>query len=296
MSRLAAWGLAAVTIASPLPAQQFNSLTVGIRPVQPCESHPGACRDEFRVVSQRENASAWPILLSAILPGTGQAVNGSSRALPYLAIEAFAWTAFVQHSLAYRRRRDGYRNLAASAARAAFSDIRPNGDFEYYERMTHYLEAGRYDLVAGGVIQPETDTATYNGAVWLLARRTYWTDPSVAPDMTSQEWNRAMAFYTSRAYDQLYRWSWTNAPREYGEFVTLIDESNEANRRAMFDLGVVIANHVLSTVDAYITVRLQRDHRRGDLSIEGAVPLSRLVNPTATVKRISQATRRILLK
>jgi hypothetical protein len=52
---------------------------------------------------------------------------------------------------------------------------------EYYERMTHYPEAGRYDLVAGGGLEPETDSTTYNGAVWLLARRTYWADPARRP-------------------------------------------------------------------------------------------------------------------
>jgi hypothetical protein len=75
----------------------------------------------------------------------------------------------------------------------------------------------------------------------------------------------------------LYRWSWTNAPNEYAQFNALIDESNEANRLAMVDLGVVIANHVLSTVDAYITLRLRRDPRRGEFSIEGTLPLPRSV-------------------
>lgn len=201
---------------------------------------------------------------------------GSSRALPYLAIESFAWTSFVRHSLQYRRRRDGYRDLAAKVARAPFSSTRPNGDFDYYERMTHYQEAGRYDLVAGGALEPETDTSTYNGAVWLLARRTYWSDPSVMPAPSSPEWTRAIAFYEARAYDQLYRWSWTGAPQEYTAFVNLIDGSNDANRLAMLDLGVVIANHALSTVDAYVTLRLRSDPLRREFAVEGQLPLPRV--------------------
>ena len=142
--------------------------------------------------------------------------------------------------------------------------------------MTHYLEAGRYDLMAGGALEPETDTTTYNGAVWLLARRTYWSNPSIAPDMSSAEWMRAVSFYEARAYDQLYRWSWSNAPQEYAAFLALIDESNDANRLAMLDLGVVIANHVLSTVDAYITLRLRRDPLRREFAVEGQLPLPRV--------------------
>jgi hypothetical protein len=201
---------------------------------------------------------------------------GSSRAVPYLAIEAFAWTSFVRHSLQYRRRRDGYRDLAANVARAPFSAIRPHGDFAYYERMTHYVETGRYDLIAGGALEPETDSTTYNGAVWLLARRTFWSNPSIAPDTASREWMRAIAFYQARAYDQLYRWSWTSAPQEYAAFLALITKSNDANRLAMLDLGVVIANHLLSTVDAYITLRLRRDPLRREFAVEGQLPLPRV--------------------
>lgn len=201
---------------------------------------------------------------------------GSSRAIPYFAIEAFVWTSFVRHSLQYRRRRDGYRDLAANVARAPFSVSRPNGEFEYYERMTHYRESGRYDLVAGGALEPETDTTTYNGAVWLLARRTYWTNPTVPPDQSSPEWMRAIAFYQGRAYDQLYRWSWTGASMEYARFLTLIHESNDANRMAMIDLGVVIANHVLSTVDAYVALRLRSDPLRREFALEGQLPLLRV--------------------
>jgi hypothetical protein len=142
--------------------------------------------------------------------------------------------------------------------------------------MTHYLEAGRFDLVAGGGLEPETDSSTYNGSVWLLARRTFWSDPGSAPDTTSAEWQRAISFYRNRAYDQAYRWSWTNAPAEYSMFVGLIRESNVANRQALQNLGLIIANHVLSTVDAFITVRLHRQGSGRSFGLEGAIPLGRL--------------------
>jgi hypothetical protein len=203
-----------------------------------------ACLTSGAAPAQGTSApTAWSVLLSAVLPGGGQAVNGSSRAFAYLAVEAFAWASYTNHALEYRRRRNGYRQLAATVARAPFSDVRPDGDFAYYERMTHYAEAGRYDLIAGGSLDPETDTATYNGAVWLLARRTYWTDPFVTPDSLAPEWQRAVAFYRSRAYDELYRWSWTNAPLEYSRFLALIDESN-ADRLAELPV-VATQDHAL---------------------------------------------------
>ena len=101
-----------------------------------------------------------------------------------------------------------------------------------------------------------------------------WADPATPPDTTSTEWMRAVAFYRSRAYDQLYRWSWSQAPVEYSEFKGLIRESNDANRRALQDLGVIIANHVLSTVDAYITVRLRRNTESNGFALRGSIPFS----------------------
>ena len=278
MSRLLAWALVLATAASPLHAQRRSPAGFARSAIRCNALTTGAfasCDQPAPMAAQESvSGSAWAIAASALLPGSGQAILGNSRALPYLAVEAFAWTSYLNHSLEYRRHRDGYRGLASRVARAPFSSIRPNGSFEYYERMTHYLEAGRFDVVAGGGIDPETDSATFNGAVWQLARRTYWSNPAVAPDTSSAEWQRAVAFYRARAYDQLYRWSWTNAPNEYSAFLALISESNDANRRAMTDLGVVIANHVLSTVDAYITIRVTRDARWQAYGLEGSLPFA----------------------
>jgi hypothetical protein len=281
MARALAWWLGVASVVSPLHAQQRSAVAA----VPPRQSDRCAriaidlhalCGGSVSMPGQDAgSATAWSIAASAILPGSGQAILAANRALPYLAVEAFAWTSYVRHSVEYRRDRDGYRDLASRVARAAYSAVRPHGDFEYYERMTHFQEAGRYDLVAGGGLEPETDSATFNGAMWLLARRTYWADPSVPPDTTSAEWKRAVAFYRARAYDQLYRWSWTHAPLEYSAFIDLIRESNDANRRALQDLGVIIANHVLSTVDAYITVRLRREADAQGFALEGSIPLAR---------------------
>ncbi len=273
MPRSLAWWLVFASVATPLDAQQRYA--AGVVPVH-ATNRDSTTRPIHGMPSQTTGSSAWAIAASALLPGAGQAILETNRAVPYLAVEAFAWTSYVRHSIAYRTHRDGYRNLAATVARAPFSSLRPNGDFAYYERMTHYAEAGRYDLVPGGGLDPETDTLTYNGATWLLARRTYWRNPDQSPAAGSTEYERAVAFYRSRAYDQLYRWSWTSAPAQYASFKSLIRESNDANRKAMVNLGVVIANHVLSTVDAYITIRLRGDAQRRSLGFDASVPLGNL--------------------
>lgn len=209
----------------------------------------------------RATRARWAPAASALLPGAGQAMLDQNRFLPYLALEAYAWVQYIADSREGARQRAGYRRLARTVARAQFSSTAPTGNWEYYERMEHYVESGVYDAVPGGALQPEPDTTTFNGSVWLLARETYWEDPSIAPDPTSEAYRKAIAFYAQRAVAPDYRWSWRDAQLEQDLFRRTIARSNDYYRRAAQDLAVVIANHVLSTVDSYVTVRLR--NRRG---------------------------------
>ncbi len=202
--------------------------------------------------------SWWSVPASAIIPGLGQAVLGVNRAIPYSAIELFAWTAYVDQSTTARLQRRAYRVLADQAARSTFTTEFPTGDFEYYEHMAHFVEAGQYDRIPGGELDPETDPATFNGAIWALARRTFWPQPDVPPDTSSDPWKRAISMYRMRAYPEAYRWSWRNTPTEYRRFQALIEDSNEAARQSRQAVGVLIANHLLSAIDAYIVVRVRR--------------------------------------
>src|SRR3712207_68060 len=180
------------------------------------------------------------------------------RFVAYLALEAFSWLQYANDLAEGRRRRDEYRRLARDVARAYYSERRPVGDFEYYERMEHYVESGVYDVVPGGALEPETDTITYNGFLWQLARQTFWDDPEAPPDPASAAYASALDFYERRAVRPDYRWSWRGAQLEQDLFRRTIARSNDAFRRSVTDLGVVLANHVLSAVDASISVRLRR--------------------------------------
>ena len=219
------------------------------------------------------HATPWAVLASAIVPGAGQAILKQDRVIAYLAIEAYAWVRYVADAREGREARTTYRNLASEVARRPFSATRPLGDFDYYERMEKFVESGAFDAIPGGDLDPESDTTTANGAIWLLARETYWSNASVAPPRSSDEYIFAEKFYRERAVGPEYRWSWSNARLEYAEFRRTIRRSNNAYRNSLEDLGLVIANHALSTVDGFITVRLRRrggDARRYDVT--GSIP------------------------
>lgn len=222
-------------------------------------------------------ATPWSVLASAIVPGTGQAWLGQDRFVAYLAVEAYAWARYIADAREGRQARASYRDLASEVARRPFSPTRPVGGWDYYERMEHFAASGAYDATPGGELDPEPDTTTANGATWLLARQTYWSNPEVAPPRGSDEYKFAEEFYRERAVRPEYRWSWSNAQLEYAEFRRTIRRSNNAYRNSLEDLGLVIANHALSTVDAFITVRLRSqvdgDSKRYELT--GSLPLGR---------------------
>jgi hypothetical protein len=202
-------------------------------------------------------AGWWAPIASAVLPGSGQVLLRQTRAVPYAALEIFAVTQYLRARREARDRRSDYRDLARDVARARFGSPTPVGDFEYYERLESFAASGEFDRIAGGSIDPEIDEATYNGSVWLLARRTFWGDPDVPPPIGSPQYEQALRFYTQRAVGEQFRWSWEGAELEQDQFRRGIRRSNHAFREASQFLGVLLANHALSTVDAIITVRLQ---------------------------------------
>lgn len=230
-------------------------------PMWPAISHErgGAPAPFRRSRDSTARGTVWAVLASAVVPGTGQALLKQDRVVAYLAVEAYSWARYAADAREGRRARTSYRNLASEVARRPFSSNRPVGDFEYYERMEKFAESGAFDAIPGGDLDPEPDTTTANGAIWLLARQTFWSNPADPPPRTSAEYSFAESFYRDRAIGPDYRWSWANARLEYAEFRRTIRRSNNAYRNSLEDLGLVIANHALSTVDAFITVRLRRN-------------------------------------
>jgi hypothetical protein len=149
-----------------------------------------------------------------------------------------------------------FQNLAFDVARRSYLPVRRDTIFEYYEQMERFAESGSYDADPGPAFAPELDRQTYNGAVWLLARRTYWENPDVSPDPTSPEYWRAVQFYQARAVGPNFLWSWRNHSLEHEVFRDYIKRSDTAFRRAQNQVGLLLANHVLSAVDALISARM----------------------------------------
>jgi hypothetical protein len=162
-----------------------------------------------------------------------------------------------------RRERRRYKALAREVARASFGGEQPDGDWDYYERMEKYLESGRYSLSSTELL-PETNDSTHNGFVWRLARENYWQNPNVAPPRGSAAYQQALEFYRQRAYGPGFQWSWRNAQLEQDLFRRSIALANDGVRRARNDLTVLIANHLLSALDAFATLRVEEIGRAPD--------------------------------
>lgn len=221
--------------------------------------HTGSGRLPAANLVQRGGDNPWWVpLASAAIPGAGQARLRQDRFIAYLALEGFLWARYAADRREALRERAAYRRFATRVSRAGYPGSKRVGDFEYYERMGDWIASGNFDRDPGtAILEPETDETTYNGAMWLLARKTYWPTPDTPPPPGSAAAMAALRFYTESAIRPEFQWSWRNARYEQDVFRRHIRASNEAFRDAIEDIGVIIANHVLSTVDAYISLRLR---------------------------------------
>ncbi|HET7790534.1 MAG TPA: hypothetical protein VFK78_07025 [Gemmatimonadales bacterium] len=204
---------------------------------------------------------------SLVLPGAGQLLAHEDRGAIYLAAEALVLSEFLRLSGTGRTQGNRFRDLAYLVARRGFASVRRDTVFEYYEQMERFSASGAFDTDSGPAFVPEPDATTYNGAVWLLARETFWADPNTPPDPTSPEYQRALRFYEQRAVGPEFLWSWKDAGLQWQEYRGVIAESDNAYRRAQNQLGLLLANHLVSAVDALISSRLTTAlGRRADVS------------------------------
>jgi hypothetical protein len=211
---------------------------------------------------------------SAIVPGAGQALLGSRRAIAYGVAEVAGLVVYSVEQRDGTRQRNRYRELSRRVARAQFIPDGPAGNWDYYERMEKYAASGAFDAVPGGSVDPETDQSTYNGSIWLLARQTYWRDSGASPSPSSPAYQSALAFYAKRAIPPEMRWSWLASPDGFQQYKRAIAGSNSAFKRAEQTAGLVIANHILSAVDAFVSVRLRaRQSADGRMSVTAGIPI-----------------------
>jgi len=193
-------------------------------------------------------------LASLLLPGAGQLMGRQDRGAVYLAMEIYLVSRFVQLNRDASRESERFHSLAYDIARRAFSPTRRDTVFEYYEQMERFAESGWYNTTPAAGFTPESDARTYNGSVWLLARRTLWPDPDVVPD--SALYQSAVDFYIERAVGPDFQWSWRDHSLEHEVFRETIRRSDDGFRSAQNQIGLLLANHVVSAVDALISSRL----------------------------------------
>jgi len=192
--------------------------------------------------------------LSAVLPGAGQHLLGQRRTWLYLAVEALGWGLYIDRRAAGADFRDRYRDFAWSEARIR-TDPRVDGDFDYYETLTSWERSGAFDIdPAATGLQPEDDASTYNGSIWSRARSLYLPGGSATP-VDDPQYQRAITYYRARAYDTLFLWDWTGTGNARATYAGLIRQSDDRFRQATNVMGVIIANHAISAVDAFLSAR-----------------------------------------
>jgi hypothetical protein len=267
-------GVAAIVASSLLPCAALHAQTVDL------SMHLGAAawydtafavrrmaRDtRFAQSDAHARSNSFAPLASAVLPGSGQLLLGNSRFVGYVAIEALTWWKYSKDVSEQRAQEAAFKSLARRLARARFTsgppDLLPDADWAYYEHMRDYSESGAYSLAGiGGTVVPETLTTTYNGSRWQLAQSTF----------SSRE--AALQEYMHDAVRPEFTWSWRSEDFAYDIFKRTTDKRNDAYRAGVADLMVVGANHVLSMIDAFTTVRLRAvTDARGETRIGARVP------------------------
>jgi hypothetical protein len=226
-----------------------------------------------------------PVLFSAVVPGSGQLWRGQKRGFAYIAAEAAAVTAWGFFSNEGHNNEDEYADFARENARETAANwddywipikdrIQPwiKGDWDYYEHMSQYRRSGRYDRdlnsdyhVTSNIrdLDPETEwDDSFNYRQWGISRINYLRPDPENPEVyvgTSADTVAAKEYYAAIAVTEAYAWDW--GPPEFGgtanrnQFARIIDDANSAFRKASFSVGMLLANHVVSTVDAYISVK-----------------------------------------
>ncbi len=205
--------------------------------------------------------SLAPAALSLLLPGAGQHRLGQGRKWVYAAVEVLGWAVFFERRHAGGEYRTRYRDFAWNEARIQ-TGPRVDGDFDYYETLSVWDASGAYDSdpVAAGV-QPEPDPSTYNGSIWARAMQIFIPGGGPVPP-TDPGYQSALAYYDDFAYPTSLLWDWSGAPAGRAELADLIEESDARFRHATTALGVVIANHLISAADAYLSARGDRSSPR----------------------------------
>jgi len=217
---------------------------------------PGSSIAQSAVDSTSAGATAaGPAARSLILPGWGQAGLGQRRGLAYALAEVTFWSLWAERRHKGNRLAAAYRDLAWREARVQ-SGSRADPPWAYFEALSKWTRSGAYDRdpLAGGV-QPEQDVATFNGSTWRLAVDLYFPK-GVDPDPENPAYAAALAWYADHAYGADLLWDWSGKEGHMDEYERLIHRSDRRFSQATAALGAVLANHLLSAADAFVSAHV----------------------------------------
>ena len=193
-------------------------------------------------------------LVSAVVPGGGQWMQGKARAIVYAGIEALAWYKLYDDRRQQARLEREFRDLARTVARSHFAaEPRDTSAWAYYELMRHFLESGAFNMNGNGPLVPEKDTTTYNGFKWA----------QISERHGPNDVKGALQEYQQVAVPPDFQWSWRNAQLQLDIYVRTTDKRNDAAKSVANDLAAIVLNHLFSMVDAFASYRLQFRPRQG---------------------------------
>jgi hypothetical protein len=271
-ARALACGLVvALSTASVAAAQQLGASRSGVTARHDAEA--SAASAGGRQLSRLDRLPLWSApIASLLIPGLGQARLHKDRFVGFMALETFLLLQYAKESREGAREEREYRSIARDVARRGFVTSPPDTAWQYYEKLEKYLESGAFTMVPNGPTVPETDSSTYNGSIWVLARRQFGLALNDPNPSGSARYQQALELYEGRAVRQPYRWSWRNAQLEQDLYRRTVSRTNDAYRRATIELSAIIANHLLSAVDAFVSVRLMQAEG-GGMRLSAAVPV-----------------------
>jgi len=168
------------------------------------------------------------LVLSLILPGTGQEYIGShKRARSMWVADAATWTTYALFTVQGNNREDKYKEMAQ-----LFADVGGDRDGSYYQAIAFYTT--NYD---------------YNIDVRREARYIYPHDPALQDQ-----------YVLDHGYFGGDGWEWDNVGRQL-EYRDTRTASKESHRRATLTIGFAVLNRMVSMIDVYLTFKLSDDER-----------------------------------
>lgn len=209
---------------------------------------------------------------SLAVPGLAQYHQGNRRWLLYAGTEILSAFLYLDARSGARNTRTVYRDFAWTRARQGVSaEPRRDGDFEYYETLSHWIASGAWDSdPARAGLQPESDRGTYNGWVWGLATEIFNVD-ALDPE-ASPGYGRALDYYRDRGYGPSLLWVWQGGAADQNDFRALIADSDRLAADARRALWILTANHLFSAIDGFITARLAATGPSRELGLVVTVP------------------------